>query len=147
MRDGLHMVFVQRIRSDSPVLLRQDIGTRVPIAKTALGRAYLAGLATKERASLFEDLHRATPASDWIALREKIESEINRYEQHGYCLGGDWDVSLNGAAAPLILPGGSVLALGCGGASAGLPKRKLLKLGLAVKDIVRRIELAQGSSL
>ena len=146
MRDGLHMVFVQRMRSESPVVLQQDIGTRVPIARTALGRAYLAGLATKERASLFEDLHRATPASDWSALREKIEFEINRYHQHGYCLGGDWDTSLNGAAAPLVLPGGSVLALGCGGASAGLPKSKLLKLGLAVKDIVRRIELAQGSS-
>ena len=147
LRDGLHMVFVQRIRSDSPVVLHQDIGTRVPIARTALGRAYLAGLPTHERATLIEELHRASPAGDWKPLREKIELEFNRYREHGYCLGGDWDASLNGAAAPLVLPGRSVLALGCGGASAGFSDSKLQKLGLSIKDIVRRIELGQGSSL
>lgn len=147
LRDGLHMVFVQRIRSNSPVVLHQDIGTRVPIAKTALGRAYMAGLPTHERAALIEELHRATPASDWTPLRKKIDSELERYQKHGYCLGGDWDSGLNGAAAPLVLPGRSVLALGCGAASKGWSDDKLRRLGLEIKDIVRRIELAQGSTL
>lgn len=147
LRDGMHMVFVQRIRSNSPVALHQDIGTRVPIAKTALGRAYLAGLPTHERATLIEELHRATPADEWAPLRKKIDGELERYQELGYCLGGDWDSGLNGAAAPLVLPGRSVLALGCGAPSEGWPAGKAETLGLEIKDIVRRIELAQGSVL
>ena len=147
LRDGLHLVFVQRIRSNSPVVLQQDIGTRVPIANTALGRAYIAGLSTHARATLIEELHRATPVSEWITLREQIESEVKHYQAHGYCLGGDWDFSLNGAAAPLVLPGRPLLALGCGAASAGLPNSKLRELGVQIRDIVRRIEFIHESSL
>src|SRR5690348_8096436 len=43
-RDRLSMIYLQHCRSNSNVTLRMDIGTRVPIAQTAIGRAFLMAL-------------------------------------------------------------------------------------------------------
>lgn len=147
MRDGWHMIFVERVRSSAPVVLQQDIGTRVPIATTALGRGYLAGLLETERAALVVELRAANSAAEWPAIRRRVEREMQRYRRAGYCFGGDWDAELTGVAVPLALPGRTVLSLSCAGARAKLPDARLAAIGERLKDIARRISLAQDTGL
>lgn len=147
MRDGSHMIFVERVRSSAPVVLQQDIGTRVPIATTALGRGYLAGLLEAERRALMDELRAAKSAAEWPAIRKGVEREMERYAKTGYCFGGDWDAELTGVAVPLALTGRSVLSLSCAGARAKLPDTRLAAVGERLKHIVQRISLAQDTGL
>ncbi|WP_246149051.1 IclR family transcriptional regulator [Skermanella pratensis] len=43
-RDRLGMVYVEHCRSDATVTLRRDLGSRIPVETTAMGRALLAAL-------------------------------------------------------------------------------------------------------
>jgi len=147
MRDGGHMIYVERVRSSAPVVLQQDIGTRIPIATTALGRAYLAGLPAAERAALLAELRASSPAAAWPAARKGVERELKRHRREGYCFGGDWDPEITGVAVPLALPGRTLLSLSCAGARANLPDARLAAIGERLKDLVRRLSLAQHGSL
>src|ERR1700737_1455642 len=48
-RDRLNLIYVEHCRSNSAVMLRLDLGSRIPLATTAMGRALLAALPAKER--------------------------------------------------------------------------------------------------
>lgn len=147
MRDGAHMIYVERVRSSAPVVLQQDIGTRIPIATTALGRAYLAGLPAAERAALLEELRATSPAGGWPAVNKGVERELERHRRKGYCFGGAWDPEITGVAVPLALPGRTLLSLSCAGARARLPDARLAAIGERLKDLVRRLSLAQDTTL
>jgi DNA-binding IclR family transcriptional regulator len=147
MRDGAHMIFVERVRSSAPVVLQQDIGTRVPLATTALGRGYLAGLAPAERESVMRELRTLTLAAKWAAVRKGVAREMGRFAKNGWCFGGDWDAALSGVAVPLALPGRGVLSISCAGARAQLPETRLAAIGAKLKDIARRVALAQETAL
>lgn len=147
MRDGAHMIYVERVRSSAPVVLQQDIGTRIPIALTALGRAYLAGLLDAERAALLEELRVLSLPHDWPKVRRGVERELERYRREGYCFGGGWDQEIIGVAVPLALPGRTLLSVSCAGARRLLPDARLATIGGRLKNLVRRIGLAQKSGL
>ncbi|MCC6210825.1 MAG: IclR family transcriptional regulator [Burkholderiales bacterium] len=147
LRDGAHMIFVERVRSSAPVVLQQDIGTRVPIATTALGRGYLAGLAPADREALMSEVHAQTPEARWNLVRKGVDREMERFARKGWCFGGDWDAALTGVAVPLVLPGRGVLSISCAGARTQLPEARLAAIGVKLKDIARRVALAQDTAL
>lgn len=147
MRDGAHMIYVERVRSSAPVVLQQDIGTRIPIALTALGRAYLAGLDDSERAALLEELRSSSLPEAWSRARKGVERELERYRQNGYCLGGAWNPEITGVAVPIALPGRALLSVSCAGARKLLPVARLTAIGERLKAIVSRVKLAQETSL
>src|SRR5690349_16935745 len=49
MRDRLEMLYIAYTHSNSSVTLRLEVGTRIPMASTAMGRAFLGGLPAEER--------------------------------------------------------------------------------------------------
>ena len=147
LRDGAHMIYVERVRSSAPVVLQQDIGTRIPIALTALGRAYLAGLPEVERAALLEELRALMPQERWPAVRNDVGRELERYRHKGYCFGGGWDPEITGVAAPLALPGRALLSVSCAGARANLPDRRLAAIGERLKALIARLKLPQETRL
>jgi len=61
-RDRLEMVYFENILGKGTTALRLDVGARLPIGTTAMGRAYLAAMPSEERGYLMkhlEMLHRA----------------------------------------------------------------------------------------
>lgn len=147
LRDGTHMVFVERVRSSAPVLLQQDVGTRIPIAGTALGHAHLAGLPEAERAALMQEICALSLPEHWRAARKAIERELARYSAKGYCFGGRWRREITGVGVPLALPGRSLLAVSCAGLRANLPDRRLDEIGGRLKALVERLARTPQSSL
>ena len=139
-RDGLHMIFVERLRAPSATALEQDIGTRVPIATTAIGRAYLAGLPESERAALLDEIRVSGLPEWWPQVLVGIEREMARYSEKAYCFGGDWNPDLNGVAVPLALPNQSLVSIAWHGARAQLPPARLDAVGERLKAIVRQLE-------
>ena len=55
-RDRHSMIYFGQARSSLTVGVQLDVGSRVPIATTAMGRAYIWALPDDERAALLRDL-------------------------------------------------------------------------------------------
>jgi DNA-binding IclR family transcriptional regulator len=82
IRDRLSMIYVENCRSESALTLSLDVGSRIPLAQTAMGRAYLAGCSDSERSDLMERI-RAHDEKAWPATRAGIELALAHYREHG----------------------------------------------------------------
>ncbi len=140
VRDGLDIVFIERVRNTSTSFFAQDIGARFPIGVSSMGRAYLAGLEADEREAILKELALTIPKKDWPETRKSIEREVKRYATSGYCFSlGEWKGQAYGVSVPLVLPDGVVVAMNCGGMG---PKVKVLsfdKLGRRLHLLAKRI--------
>jgi DNA-binding IclR family transcriptional regulator len=103
-----------------------DIGSRVPVATTSLGRAWLAAHPAAERRRVLEAMRQDRPQG-WATTRRRFEQAFREFEQHGFCLGlGDWRREINAVAAPLRLEDGAgVIVIGCSGAAFQLEAERL----------------------
>jgi DNA-binding IclR family transcriptional regulator len=147
-RDRLEAVYIEYCHSNETVTLRQDLGTRVPIATTAMGRAFLAGLPEAERRYLFSHIERKTGA-EWPQLKAGIDEALACYERHGFTLSaGDWERTVNAVGVPIIPPDGTgILAFNCGAPAFMLPREKLIdEVGPRLAELARQVTsaLARG---
>lgn len=145
-RDRLSMVYLENCQGSGPLTLRLDIGSRVPLASSAMGRAYLAALPQAECDLLLDQLRRREPQS-WPELREQLEKAFRQYQDQGFCLScGDWQKDINAVAVPLVKPDGSgVVAFSCGGPAFALRQHMLEDdLGPRLSHMVRNVEASLG---
>ena len=116
VRDGLEMVLIEvrrpRMSMLSSVL---DVGSRVPLPNSALGRAYLAGVDEHERTQLLETLHLSR-GTEWPRLVPGLHKALAEAHELGYAGSyGEWHREIGSLAVPLQGPNGEVMSLNCGG--------------------------------
>jgi len=118
VRDGLEMVLIEACRPRSSMLApRLDVGSRTPMANSALGRAYLGAVDPEERKALIESL-RLARGSDWGSLEPGLVRALDDCAKLGYCLSaGEFHREINSVSVPLVGPKGDVMALNCGTAA------------------------------
>ncbi|GIX23215.1 MULTISPECIES: IclR family transcriptional regulator [Caldimonas] len=116
MRDRLSMIYVENCRSKATLTLSLDVGSRIPLATTAMGRAYLAMCPPEERRELMDRIRRSDEAA-WPRIRQGIEQAIQQYREFGVCASfGDWQKDVNAIAVAFWPAGGrSLMAINCGG--------------------------------
>jgi IclR family transcriptional regulator, positive regulator for flagellar biogenesis len=116
--DGLDMVIVEACRPRTTMLApRLDVGSRAPIANSALGRAYLWALAPQERDRVVDSL-RLARGSDWAGLEPGMKRALDDGDKLGYCISaGEFHREINSVSVPLVGPNGEVMALNCGTAA------------------------------
>lgn len=116
-REGLSMIFVEYCRGDEAQSMRMDVGHRIPMASSAVGRAFLAAHKPEERMVFLKLLEERT-GDAWPALLEGIEQGISDYQEKGYCTSfGDWDRNVNTVGVPIRLQDDEIVCLSCGGPS------------------------------
>jgi IclR family transcriptional regulator, positive regulator for flagellar biogenesis len=125
-RNGLEMVLIEACRSRSGVLLsRLVVGSRIPMANSALGRAYLGGLPPRDRSAMVEQI-RSESGEHWPKLRTGLRLALREGEAKGYYLSaGEWHRDVHSIAVRLPLPGGEMMALNCGGPAFAFSIRRL----------------------
>ena len=116
VRDGLEMVLVEACRSRSTMLAaRLDVGSRVPLPNSALGRAYLGALDATTSAQLLDSL-RLARGSDWQALEQGLTRALADAARSGFCLSaGEFHREINSVSVALTGPRGEVMSFNCGG--------------------------------
>lgn len=108
--DAGEMIYLESFRrSRLGVLRRATWGGRLPIAETALGRAWVAAVRPPVRADAFESFARTYEAR-WPTLLREIERAVAHVERHGWC-GTTWKPGMVAIAAPLIVPGQAIHAM------------------------------------
>jgi DNA-binding IclR family transcriptional regulator len=146
-RDRLSMVYIEAARGESAVTLSLDIGSRVQIATSAMGRAYLASIAASEREELLERV-RKLDASAWPKVRRGVERSVKDLRSLGCCCSfGEWQSDVNAIAVP-IRPGGGLppMAINCGAPSYAIsPEFLLEKVRPRLIALVQRVEESLGS--
>lgn len=143
MRDRLSMIYVENCRSEAALTLSLDVGSRIPVATTAMGRAYLAVCDERERQDLMARMERNDPAG-WPAVRERIEAARTEYRETGCCTSfGEWRSDVNAIAVAFRPPGRRpVMAINCGGPASNLSREHLL--GQVRPQIIALADRLQG---
>ena len=142
-RDRLDAVYLEYCRSNATVTLRLDLGSRVPIATTGMGRAIMVGLPETERNYLLRHIERRTPA-DWPRIEAGMRQALDDYARYGFTLSiGDWERDVNAVGVPLLPPDGSnIVAFNCGAPAFLVPREKLIEeIGPRLVDLVRQVEI------
>ena len=125
------------------------VKSKVPMATSALGRAFLAATPASEREMYYEQIRSQDPAN-WPAIERSLQEAYKEYEEFGFCTSdGEWNRDVSGVAVPLILDGGAqVVPFNCGGSSLRLSRRTLIEnLGPRLKDVVGQVaQMVQGRS-
>jgi len=108
--DAGEMIYLDSFRRNRlGVLRRATWGGRLPIAETALGRAWIAAVNPQARGDAFEAFAR-TYGARWPALMGEIERAVAHVERHGWC-GAIWKPGMVAIAAPLVVPGQAIHAM------------------------------------
>lgn len=108
--DQLEMVYVETVRfSRQGVFRHHAAGSRIPIAVTSLGRAYLAGLPPLQRQSLLEKLQSAH-GKDGPKTQEQLLQALKLFELRGFCY-TQWQAGMGSVASPIQSPSGRTYAI------------------------------------
>src|SRR6204780_71930 len=84
-RDRLSMIYFGQSRNGLTLGVQLDVGSRIPIAPAAMGRAYLWALPSKLRAALLGEL-REHHGSRWPRSRDGIERDGETVEKLGFAI-------------------------------------------------------------
>ena len=116
VRDGLEMVLIEACRARSSMLAaRLDVGSRVPLPNSALGRACLGAEDPDTRAQLVQSLRLARD-SDWPALEAGLQQALLEHARTGLSISaGEFHREINSVSVALVGPGGEVMSFNCGG--------------------------------
>jgi DNA-binding IclR family transcriptional regulator len=148
-RDRHSMIYFGQSRNGLTLGVQLDVGSRIPIATTAMGRAYVWSLPPDERAALLRDL-REHYGSRWPKIRDGLERSGDFVAKHGFAIStGDWQNDVAAAGVALKLDDGTgPYAFNCGAPAFRFTEDRLLKdIGPRLVAMVRNIEAALGGMM
>lgn len=125
VRDGIEVLVVEASRARSAVaVIGADVGTRMSLATSALGRGWLAGVDEPMRQAVREQLRHAGASRAELA---QLDRALLDAREAGYTVSlGDWNPNVNAIAVPVRTPGGEVVSINCGGPGFVLSSERLM---------------------
>jgi DNA-binding IclR family transcriptional regulator len=146
-RDRLSMIYFGQSRGMT-IGVQLDVGSRIPIATTAMGRAYLWALGEEERNTLLRDL-REHYGPRWAKMRDGVEQAGETMAKYGFVISaGEWhdDIAAVGVALKLN-DGTGPYAFNCGAPAFRFTEDRLRNdIGPRLLTMVRNIEAALGGA-
>lgn len=108
--DQLEMVYLDSVRFSRLGIFRRLMpGSRIPIAPTSLGCAWLAGLPAQPQRALLARL-KVEHGKAWPALQRQVMQSLRDVQSQGFCH-AQWAAGMAAVAAPLRPQGGALYAL------------------------------------
>lgn len=144
-RDRLSMIYFGQSRGMT-IGVQLDVGSRVPIATTAMGRAYLWALSEAERNELLQEL-KEHYGPRWAKMRDGIERAGECVARHGFVISaGEWHDDIAAAGVALKLNDGTgPYAFNCGAPAFRFTEERLRNdIGPRLLTMVRNIEASLG---
>ena len=136
------MIYVENGRSSAALTLTLDVGSRMPLAASAMGRAWLAAVPYAQRLDALEQI-RELDHLTWPAVKAGVDKALEDYRTLGIATSfGDWNKEVNGIARAFD-PGNGLpmMAVNVGGPSYSLSPEVLLnEVRPRLLQVVRAIE-------
>ncbi len=143
-RHRLEVVYLENVRPSRVMAVPLDVGSWIPIATTAMGRAILAAMPESERLALLDAIAKDDPAA-WPVRKKEIERALLEFEARGFTTSlGEWQAVVHAVGVPLRLPdSANILAFNCGAPVFLLDHDKLIgDVGPRLVALVRQVEAA-----
>ena len=144
VRDKLSMIYVEVSHSTAALALTLQVGSRIPLATSAIGRAYMARASEQERDEI---LNRARELDDqaYANVVTGLERALADDSEYGCATSfGDWQKHVNGIAVGFRpVSGNSAMAINCGGPSTTLSREFLLnEVRPRLLELAQRLEVS-----
>jgi DNA-binding IclR family transcriptional regulator len=132
-RAELDMIYLAQARSRSArLMINVGIGSRVPIAVSAGGRAYLAGCPAAERDCLMEMIE-AADCRAWPNLKRGLQAALKEFSEFGFCSAFNVNGSRINAVSTPLRSGGNLYSLTCASpATLGSVEQMMNEIGPAL---------------
>jgi len=146
IRDRLNMVYVESSRNGNTLTMLPDIGTAVPIAQAAIGRAFLAACTPPEREAVLNQIKVKEPELH-RKFRPAIDKSLEDIRSRGFCVSiGELRREVSAVAVPMRRTvDGEIIAFNCGVPSFALKKGQLEEdIGPRLVAMVRNVEAGLG---
>lgn len=127
-RDDMAMTYIAAARSQGVISLQLSVGSRISLARSAIGQAYIAGTTESERADIIDRIQMRYEPDRVSEIMDKLDAAREQVAARGfYCMIGDWQRDVNAVAVPYRSqqPDTPMLAFNLGGYSFALPKERL----------------------
>jgi DNA-binding IclR family transcriptional regulator len=145
VRDGTSVLYVDRLSGHVSVPVVSDVGSRLPMHSTGVGKVLLAHAPDDVRAWVFANLTRITPYT--VTQPGRLRADLRRVLRDGYAQTSD-EMSLGACsvAVPIRAPNGPVVAaLGIVVPSLGRDRPRLVAaLQVAAQGIGRSLPLSES---
>ena len=141
-RDRAHIVYLGVERGVSTMLFPQDVGSKMPLERSANGWAWLSAAPEGLRAAAYSQLEKCVASGEWPFWLAKIEAARRAVAERNFCGAfGDWMPEINAVAAPLVAPDATqILAISCGGPSFAFDVDRLENdIGPRIAALVRTV--------
>jgi DNA-binding IclR family transcriptional regulator len=122
------MIYLAAARSRSVISLQLDVGSRISLGRSAMGRAYMAACSAQEKAELLSAIEMRAGPERWPALRDGIEDANEQIARRGFYLNtGEWQTGVNSVSVPFASgrENAPLLAFNLGGPANYLSVEKL----------------------
>lgn len=127
VRDRLDMMFVELIRQPAANSLSLNVGSRIPLAESAPGRAFLFAVSDAERELIMQEL-ATFHGADWeTGKKTELLAALDRMKRQGHSDSfGEWRGEHNAIGIPLHDPlTGDIYTLSVGGNAFNLSPERL----------------------
>lgn len=117
VHEGLSILYLEYALGEADPNRRQRVGFRVPLVRTAMGRACIGAMRPEERKRLYEEL-AGYYRREWPALQKELDDAVAQVERRGFCIAsGTFQRSTNSVAVPFVHNGHTLLALNSQGSA------------------------------
>jgi len=109
VHEGLSVLYLEYALGEPNPNRRQRVGFRVPLIRTAMGRACIAAMPPQERLHLFDEFAEHY-RQEWPQLQGELEDAIEQVDRRGFCIAaGTFQKTTNSVAAPFVHTDGRTL--------------------------------------
>lgn len=143
-RDDHSMTYIACARAARGMIsLQLNVGSRISLARSAMGRAYIAGTSEMERAQILDMIRERTPPADWPRMRDDIADAAEQIRARGFYANlGGWQPEVNSVSVPYRSPQGDapMLAFNLGGPAYILSRERIEgELGPRLREMVQKV--------
>jgi DNA-binding IclR family transcriptional regulator len=147
VHDRLSMIFIAHARGEQSLAYSGEVGTRLPLVTSAIGRAWLAASSEPDREGALSQLRVQEPAN-WPSAQKSVSQAAHDYARLGVaCSFEEWQPHVNSIARAVLPSSGlPLMAMSVGGPSFSLTQDFLLnEVRPRLIALVRGLEAQLGT--
>jgi len=145
IREGLFMVYIDTYRTASTYNLQLEVGSQIPMATTAMGRAYFCTISESKREEFLSQIQESNIAN-WPVVKAGLDNALQEFHDKGFCLSlGEWRTETHSVAVPLSVAAteSEATVFSCGGPSFLFTREKIeTDLGPRLLNLVSNVQTA-----
>jgi DNA-binding IclR family transcriptional regulator len=140
VHEGLSVLYLEYALGEADRNQRQRVGFRVPLVRTAMGRACIAAMRPADRSELYagmKDYYR----KEWPPLQAQVDDAVEQVERRGFCIAaGTFRANVISVAVPMVhADGHTLMAFNSQGNLAQQSEAAMERNGKRLLDLVAQV--------